>query len=202
MPRKFSLQTLLSLVAVGCLISALAGNYGLPLAALGMATLAFAALLAFGSGSDWKSLAGLMLSLGALLTFLDFAYGLFLDLPTSLTGAGLLALAAYPFLVMRRDLEHILCTFAAIAWVLLLPAVDLSPVKPYRRSYTKIQEGMTVLEVLQVVDREFPENRPFTRRDADSLQFYLGHPNAPFNAELIDLSLRNDRVTRKSYVYD
>jgi hypothetical protein len=110
--------------------------------------------------------------------------------------------------VYRRQRSWLALGFGAIATVaiLLLHAVDLSPVKPYRRFFDSIQIGMTPAEVRSLLDREFPGDGrfrvPHAQFTADRIFFNLDLSDGRYNAESIQFPLRDGRVAGKEYLGD
>ncbi len=93
------------------------------------------------------------------------------------------------------------------AFVLVLHFVDVLPVKPYRRFFAEIKIGMTEPEILDLLQREFPQNGRFdvpVRKSfgADKMTFVLDPTESAWNNECIYLQLSNGRVLSKQYSRD
>lgn len=94
-----------------------------------------------------------------------------------------------------------------IAAFLIVAVMDLTPVKPYRRFYNSIHNGMTRAEVMAELHRQFPVRGrypvPALRNESDSqMMFFLDPKQSAYNAEGVFLGLKNGRVTGKVYSPD
>jgi len=84
---------------------------------------------------------------------------------------------------------------------------DLSPIKPYKRFFSAINEGMIEVEVMAVLHQEFPQGGrfpvPVLRSDeTNRLMFFLDPNQGAYNAEGIFVTLRNGKVVAKEYSPD
>jgi len=84
---------------------------------------------------------------------------------------------------------------------------DTCPVKPYRRFYLAIDDGMTPDEVLALLRREFPPGgrfrSPFVRPPSPNhMGFNLDLTDSRYDAETINLDLTDGRVSGKMYSGD
>jgi hypothetical protein len=95
-------------------------------------------------------------------------------------------------------------TFLVAAVALHL--VDFSPRKPYARFYAAIETGMTPADVRSALTREFPASGrhrvPPMLVHEERLLLALDPEDARYNAETIDLTLKNGRVVAKNYSGD
>lgn len=94
-----------------------------------------------------------------------------------------------------------------IAAFLIVALIDFTPVKPYRRFYNSIHNGMTRAEVIAELHRQFPARGrhpvPALRNESDSqMMFFLDPKQSAYNAEGVFLTLTNDRVAAKVYSPD
>jgi len=96
----------------------------------------------------------------------------------------------------------------AAGCILVLHAVDFTPVKPFTRFYAAIETGMPEPQVLELLDKHFPEDgrfkTPVFRRSEqnDRLGSVLDPQDGRYNAEMITIGLRDGRVVRKEYFPD
>ena len=94
-----------------------------------------------------------------------------------------------------------------IAAFLIVAVMDLTPVKPYRRFYNSIHNGMTRAEVMAELHRQFPAHGrypvPALGNESDSqMMFFLDPLQGAYNAEGVFLGLKDGRVTSKVYSPD
>ena len=91
--------------------------------------------------------------------------------------------------------------------ILSLHFYDLTPVKPYKRFYNAIQEGITEPDVRSLLAREFSGSRRFhvpvsTILTSNCMSFRLDPTDGRYNAEIISLRLEGGMVTQKTYWSD
>ena len=84
---------------------------------------------------------------------------------------------------------------------------DLTPVKPYKRFFVGIDNGMTETEVMAVLHREFPQGGHFPvpvlrSDDTNLLMFFLDPKQSAYNAEGVFVTLQNGKVVAKVYSPD
>jgi hypothetical protein len=113
------------------------------------------------------------------------------------------ALATPLFLRHRSKLIPLGCGLFA-ASIITLHFVSLSAVKPFRRFFTSAHPGMTRSEVLDQLHRNFPEGgrfpQPVTNYDGpDRLVFVLDPSKWYYNAEIVQLRLRDGKTVAKEY---
>jgi hypothetical protein len=106
-----------------------------------------------------------------------------------------------------RSILSLAAAFLVTAFMLLLHFVDVLPVKPYKRFFAAIQTGMTDLEVMALLHREFPDGGRFpvpVRYDfrTNEIDFALDPKESAWNAEAIILYVESGRVVRKEYSRD
>jgi hypothetical protein len=119
---------------------------------------------------------------------------------------GVLAVGAAWAWSRRAECLLPLVPFAAL--LILLPQIDLSPLKPFARFYTAIKPGMTEAEVLRILDDQFPSAgrypRPLTNRRGgpSQLGFILDPKDGCYDAEIVNLDFEAGRVVTKRYYPD
>src|SRR6266496_1957447 len=79
-----------------------------------------------------------------------------------------------------------------IAFILALPFLELSPVKPAVRAVDEIRPGMTEFQVRTVIDRHFPEHGRFKRPEIGPLResvlgFVLDPHDGRYNAAIVQV---------------
>lgn len=116
------------------------------------------------------------------------------------------ALATPSFLRKRSKMILIGCVVLG-ASICALHFVALSPVKPFRRFFTSINDGMTRSEILAELHRNFPDggrfSRPVSSSDKpDHMAFILDPLNWAYNAEIVSLTLKDGKLVAKNYYGD
>jgi hypothetical protein len=91
---------------------------------------------------------------------------------------------------LSRHKAYLLLPAAFILFILTLPFVDTSPVKPAIRAVREIQPGMTEVQVRSVLDRHFPADGRFRRPEIGplnegELMFSLDPHDGRYNAALV-----------------
>jgi hypothetical protein len=94
-----------------------------------------------------------------------------------------------------------------VATVLIISIADLSPVKPYRRFFAAIQDGMSRSDVMAALHRQFPDGGRFpvprlALEQTDQLSFILDRTQGAYDAEIVLLRLNDGKVVSKSYLPD
>jgi hypothetical protein len=97
------------------------------------------------------------------------------------------------------------CVF--IAFILVLPFIELSPVKAALRAVSDIQPGMTESEVRAVLDRHFPEHGRFHRPDIgpvrdDVLGFILDPKDGRYNAAIVRVKFSGGKCVSAEFLPD
>jgi hypothetical protein len=158
-----------------------------------------------------------------LLTFLwGFSFLLeisgiiFSTYPQAYTIAILLGIAIdYPTF-KEPDLRPISLTLLIIytiaIFTLNLPTFHFSDqARPFLLFYRNIHPGMSLTQVNQTLDRQFPSNGRFPKpicgsrpiaQDKTELSCQLDPNNGNYNAEFITVHFRGDRLTHKNYSPD
>lgn len=156
-------------------------------------------------GAFLASFAILVLLLGTVLVDLATAATVYWEF--ALTVWLIAAILAIPTWRLTKRLAP-LVMFAAITLALLvLPFVPWPPTKPYRAFHACINKGMTQAQIVTLLDRHF-QNRAFdgrptiTRRSADHIIMVLDPNNGRYNAEVIYVYFKNNRVVSKQYSPD
>jgi hypothetical protein len=94
-----------------------------------------------------------------------------------------------------------------VIFVLILPFIALSPVKPFRSFFESVCVGMTQEEVLLQLNAHFPEGgryakpewRPFVH---DSLLFVLNPNDGRYDSEIVTVVFHEGGVLAKMYLPD
>ena len=152
------------------------------------------------------SLAMSLVALGLLAFLFDFIMGVSASWIFCAVVIGLAAIAVGVVVLRYRSLAGTCMGILFALSIFTLHLVDLTPVKPYKRFYYAIQNGMTETEVLTACLREFPKNGRFPipafHSEANRMSFLLDPTTGTFNAECISLSLHDGKVTQKEYLPD
>ena len=104
----------------------------------------------------------------------------------------------------RRNSVTRLIVFIALcaAYLGCLAPLRDQPVSRFRTVYASIQTGMTLEEVHEVINRQFPGQKPMMGRDADQgLALYLVTLD-PTLSEAIEVEMHGGRVISKHYTFD
>jgi hypothetical protein len=96
---------------------------------------------------------------------------------------------------------------AYILFILALPFLDVSPVKPAVRAVREIQPGMTEAQVRAVLDRYFPEHGRFKRPaigalDEDVLSFALDPDDGRYNAAIVQVKFSAGKCLSAEFLAD
>jgi hypothetical protein len=96
---------------------------------------------------------------------------------------------------------------AYIFFILSLPFVEFSPVKPAVRAVREIQPGMTEPQVRAVLDRHFPEHGRFKRPaigalDEDVLSFALDPHDGRYNAAIVQVKFSAGKCLSAEFLSD
>ncbi len=126
----------------------------------------------------------------------------------------LLALA-FPVLVTAGTLaaarRHHSLAGAVLAAIFLGAVVvmhfsDTTPVKPYRRFFAAVHNGMSQTDVLAALHAQFPQAGPYKlpafHNENGDLCFNLDLTDDRYNAESVVVEMYNGRVIGKSYAVD
>jgi hypothetical protein len=117
--------------------------------------------------------------------------------------AGLLLPAILP---AWKDRLAQVAAVGCVVFLMALPFVSLSPVKPFRQFYWTIRDGMTPEDVRGELVRQFPANgrfpRPVEHASDEGLSFLLDPNDGHYNAELVVVHLAAGKVTSREYLPD
>ena len=96
---------------------------------------------------------------------------------------------------------------AYILFILSLPFIDLSPVKPAVRAVHEIRPGMTEAQVRAVLDDHFPEHGRFKRPAIgalhdDILGFVLDPNDGRYNAAVVQIRFSGGRCVSAKFLAD
>jgi len=83
---------------------------------------------------------------------------------------------------------------------------DFTPVKPYKRFFAAVQNGMTPDSVLKALGTQFPQLGrypvPELRQETNRMMFFLDPKKSAYNAEGAFLTLNSGKVITKTYSSD
>lgn len=92
------------------------------------------------------------------------------------------------------------------AFMTVLPFLDLSPVKPFRRLFGSIHQGMSKDELILRLHAQFPvEGRfpiPSIRESESTVSFCLDPNDGRYNSEFIQVKLAGGTVVSCEYLPD
>jgi hypothetical protein len=96
---------------------------------------------------------------------------------------------------------------AYVLFVIALPFMDLSPVKPAIRAVREIRPGMTEAQVRAVLERNFPEHGRFQRPvfgtvREDVLAFVLDPSDGRYNAALVRVRFSAGKCVSAEFLPD
>lgn len=96
---------------------------------------------------------------------------------------------------------------AYILFMLALPFMDLSPVKPAVRAVHEIRPGMTEAQVRAVLERNFPEHGRFWRSvfgtvHEDVLAFVLDPSDGRYNAAVVQIRFSAGKCVSAEFLPD
>lgn len=94
------------------------------------------------------------------------------------------------------------CTF--VLFVLVLPFIELSPVKPAVRAVHEIRAGMSESEVRAILERHFPEHGRFKRPQMgdpghDVLCFALDPDDGRYNAAVVRITFAEGKCVTAQF---
>lgn len=135
-----------------------------------------------------------------------------------------MGLLILPRLLITRQ-KAVVALFLGFALLLfLLPLIDTSPVKPFRRFYQNIDIGMHLSQVQANFEQQFPadgkfrqpvssfgDGSPFTLYDHNpsltvtpnkSLYYTLDPDDGRFNSEILVIYFKDDKVVGSEYLPD
>jgi len=94
-----------------------------------------------------------------------------------------------------------------VLFMLALPFLELSPVKPAVRAVREIRPGMSEAQVRSVIDRHFPEGGRFKRPaigalHEDVLSFALDPNDGRYNAAIVQIKFSAGRCVSAEFLPD
>jgi hypothetical protein len=116
------------------------------------------------------------------------------------------ALGAGAFLLGRHKV-FLLAPTAYVLFRLVLPLIDLSPVKPAVRAVHESRAGMSEAEVRAILDRHFPAHGRFRRPKMGDLQngvlaFVLDPNDGDLNAALVEIKFSDGQCVAARFLPD
>ena len=147
----------------------------------------------------------LLIVLTAFVVMLEQWAAISLRWPFIAAAISLGVLFALPGITRCRSYGVLLLAY--IVFILILPFVSLSPVKPYRQFFNSITTESDQEDVLTMMKEYFPETGRFRQptwkeKEDGSLIFWLDPSDGRYNAEIIAIAFSNGVVSRKQYVMD
>jgi len=94
-----------------------------------------------------------------------------------------------------------------LLFVIALPFLDLSPVKPAVRSVREIRPGMSEAQVRGILDRHFPEHGRFKRPNIgevtnDAISFVLDRNDGRYDAAIVDVKFSAGKCVSAEFLAD
>jgi hypothetical protein len=94
-----------------------------------------------------------------------------------------------------------------LLFVLALPFLELSPVKPAVRAVHEIQPGMSEAQVRFILDRNFPERGHFKRPEIgaltnDTISFVLDRNDGRYDAAVVQIKFSEGRCVSAEFLAD
>jgi hypothetical protein len=144
---------------------------------------------------------------GSVVYDLDYAFAISESSGTCLFLVLLTCVLATPSFLRKRSKMILAGCVVFAAGICALHFVAFSPVKPFRRFFSSINDGMTRPEIFTELHRNFPDGgrfpRPVARSEKpDYIVFTLNPLNEAYNAEIVSLTLRDGRMVAKNYSGD
>ncbi len=110
---------------------------------------------------------------------------------------------------IARHFRSVLCAGIAAVFgvsIIAMHLFDFTPIKPFRRFFAAVHEGMTEPEVMAALHREFPEGGRFTvpalHSHPDEMRFFLDPTKGAYDAEGVFVTLRDGKCACKVYYSD
>ncbi|HEV3117569.1 MAG TPA: hypothetical protein VGY58_10975 [Gemmataceae bacterium] len=149
----------------------------------------------------------LLAVLAAVLLLVDLSHAASLSGKLLALALGLALTATLCVALLARNWRCLVPLGAFVIFVLILPFITLSPVKPFRGFFDSICVGMTQKEVLQQLDAYFPAGgryaKPEWRPSVDnSLHFVLNPNDGRYDAEIVTVVFHEGGVLAKMYLPD
>jgi hypothetical protein len=94
-----------------------------------------------------------------------------------------------------------------VLFILVLPFLELSPVKPAVRAVHEIQGGMSEAQVRAILDRNFPERSHFKRPGIgtltnNALSFVLDPNDGRYNAAIVSIKFSEGKCVSAEFLAD
>jgi hypothetical protein len=94
-----------------------------------------------------------------------------------------------------------------VLFILALPFLELSPVKPAVRAVHEIQPGMSEAQVRAILDRHFPEQGHFKRPAIgsltnDAISFVLDRSDGRYNAAIVSIKFSKGKCVSAEFLAD
>jgi hypothetical protein len=94
-----------------------------------------------------------------------------------------------------------------VIFIVALPFLDLSPVKPALRAVHEIRTGMSEAQVRAILDRHFPEHGRFKRPEIgavtnDAISFVLDRNDGRYNAAAVVIKFSEGRCVSARFFED
>jgi len=110
-------------------------------------------------------------------------------------------------MLLGRHRALLLVPSAYILFMIALPFMDLSPVKPAVRAVREIRPGMTETQVRAVLERNFPKNGRFQRPvfgavHNDVLAFVLDPSDGRYNAAVVRITFSAGKCVSAEFLPD
>jgi hypothetical protein len=120
---------------------------------------------------------------------------------------GVPVFAILPFWRSLADKCILVSLCAYVCVISALPFISLSPVKPFTRFYSSIENGMTLEQIDVLLEDRFPSGGRYHQpvkgvRDDGSIYFNLDPGKASYNAELVVVTMVDGKSVSKEYLPD
>ena len=120
---------------------------------------------------------------------------------------GLVSLLSALAFALSRKRAYLLIPVALCLELVVINAIDFSPVKPAKRAIKAIHPGMSEGEVRSILDLAFPENGRFHRPEMGPLRygvlsFVLDPRDGRYNAAVVEVTFRNGKVVSSRFLSD
>ena len=110
-------------------------------------------------------------------------------------------------LLLGRHKALVVLPSAYVLFLLVLPVLELSPVKPAVRAVNEIRPGMTESQVRAVLDRRFPAHGRFKRPEMGTLHggvlsFVLDPNDGRYNAAIVRIKFAAEKCVSAEFLPD
>ncbi|MEM7146800.1 MAG: hypothetical protein AAF591_16830 [Verrucomicrobiota bacterium] len=146
-------------------------------------------------------------SVAALMVVLDRFAAVSLDGRFVAIAAGFGLVPVFAVLSGTGDLRHLILAGVFLMFLVVLPFVELSPVKPYKKFFLSVRPGMSQEEILEELVDRFPEGGRYTQPtwanvEDGTLRFWLDLTDGRYNAEIIRVTFWEGRSIATMYMGD